>query len=278
MLKVMRYLVIAWGIAELVLAIAFYAQASWVQNLWPWSGGYYNTGDLSRLSTYFLSSIFAAMAAPTLWIGLTESYAAIVSGALNLLVVWSGAGIYMLQSYQSEDDRRLLVGALVCGSQVLLNLGVLLWALRFKYTDARRTLLPVRVSFAFFTIVLIVVAAALISKRPNIFPWTLRAEVSVVYGWVFMGAAVYFAHGVLVPRWQNACGQLLGFLAYDIVLILPFLDHFSHVRDENRTSLILYTLVVSFSGLLAIYYLFVHPATRVWRAVIPQPPVQPAES
>jgi hypothetical protein len=56
---------------------------------------------------------------------------------------------------------------------------------------------------------------------------------------------------------------LLGFLAYDLVLIGPFLQHFSTVRPEMRLSLVLYTAVVVYSGLLAIYFLFLHPPTRL---------------
>ncbi|MBX3080792.1 MAG: hypothetical protein KF716_04100 [Anaerolineae bacterium] len=64
------------------------------------------------------------------------------------------------------------------------------------------------------------------------------------------------------PSWHNAAGQLLGFLAYDVVLIVPFIQHFSDVIPEHRVSLIVYTTVVVGSALLAIYYLFIHPETR----------------
>ena len=71
---------------------------------------------------------------------------------------------------------------------------------------------------------------------------------------------------VLFPLWPGVSllgkRQLLGFLAYDLVLIGPFLQHFSTVRPEMRLSLILYTFVVCYSGLLAIYFLFIHPPTR----------------
>jgi hypothetical protein len=99
---------------------------------------------------------------------------------------------------------------------------------------------------------------------PNVLPWDISAEGSVVYGWIFLGASCYFIFAVLRPRWENAAGQLMGFLAYDIILILPFINHFSDVRPEHLTSLIIYTIVVVYSALLAIYYLFVAPATRIF--------------
>ena len=39
---------------------------------------------------------------------------------------------------------------------------------------------------------------------------------------IFLGSAIYFAYGLQRPVWGNAKGQLLGFLAYDLVLIVPF--------------------------------------------------------
>ena len=122
-------------------------------------------------------------------------------------------------------------------------------------------------TFGFFTVVLIVVGWMLVTKRPDTFPWTLRDEVSVVYGWVFLGAAAYFGYGVLVPKWHNACGQLLGFLAYDVVLILPFLDHFDVARGAQRTESDSRTRWWwCRAACWPSYYLFVHPRTRLWHS------------
>jgi hypothetical protein len=45
-----------------------------------------------------------------------------------------------------------------------------------------------------------------------------------MFGLVFLGAATYFIYGALDPHWGNAIGQLAGFLAYDLVLLAPFLS------------------------------------------------------
>jgi len=81
-------------------------------------------------------------------------------------------------------------------------------------------------------------------------------------GWMFLGAAFYFAYGLLRPSWLNSAGQMIGFLAYDAVLIVPFLQRLPTVTPENRLGLTIYTGVVVFSGLLAIYFLFLHGPTR----------------
>ncbi len=56
----------------------------------------------------------------------------------------------------------------------------------------------------------------------------------------------------------------MGFLAYDVILIIPFLQRLPTISDELRVSLIIYLAVVTYSGLLAIYYLFIKPKTRIW--------------
>jgi hypothetical protein len=105
----------------------------------------------------------------------------------------------------------------------------------------------------------------LIFKLP-IFPWAVKPDTSVLFGSIFVGDAFYFLYGLLYPRWHNALGQLLSFLAYDVVLIISFLQLFGNIKPEFIASLILYIVVLLYSGGLAIYYLFISPATRDWSA------------
>ena len=94
-------------------------------------------------------------------------------------------------------------------------------------------------------------------------------ELSVVAGAIFLGAAAYFAYASVRPRWTNAGGQLAGFLAYDLVLIVPFLTRFRSVYSGWSLSLTVYIVVVIGSGILAAWYLFVAPDTRIIRTSIP---------
>ena len=71
-----------------------------------------------------------------------------------------------------------------------------------------------------------------------------------------------FLYGLSIPRWHNACGQLWSFLAYDIVLIVPFLLHFITVSPARLPSLIVNTIILVFSGALALYYLLIKKETR----------------
>src|SRR5262249_50923988 len=127
---------------------------------------------------------------------------------------------------------------------------------RLEWRDPRPMPTPVRWSFAAFAAILIGTGTALIFHA-HIFPWHLGAETSVMFGLVYLGAAVYFVYGFAEPRWSNAAGQLAGFLAYDVILLAPFLDHFKVAHGGQLTSLIVYVAFLVYSGALAAYYLFI---------------------
>jgi hypothetical protein len=89
-----------------------------------------------------------------------------------------------------------------------------------------------------------------------------------MFGLIFLGAATYFSYGVLDPHWGNAVGQLAGFLAYDLVLLAPFFEHFNIAQGGSLVSLIIYVAFLLYSGALASYYLFASKATRIRLASI----------
>ncbi|MEZ4768041.1 MAG: hypothetical protein R2844_06385 [Caldilineales bacterium] len=261
----LRYLLVALGAAGLLGAVAFFAQAPWITGLWPWP-------SYGRLSSIFVASILAAAAAPVLWIGLSGELAAITGGALNFLVTYGGMAAYAAGVYLADTSRRpILLFTVFCIAAAALCLALLLWARRLAFRDVRPTPRAVRVSFAVFIVVLLLAGGSLVLKTQRIFPWSLSVQQSVLYGWIFVGAAFYFLYGVIRPVWGNAVGQLLGFLAYDLVLIVPFLRHFATVSPELRINLTVYTAVLIYSGLLAMYFLFVYRSTR-FRAARLAPP------
>jgi hypothetical protein len=148
---------------------------------------------------------------------------------------------------------------------VIFGAGLFVWSRRMPMPATPPMPPLVRWSFVVFVIALLVVGVRMVLGIPNILPWRLTADLSVIIGLIFLGAAAYFLYALVFPRWQNTAGQLAGFLAYDVVLIVPFLQRLPTVAPVFRVSLIIYTVVVSYSGLLAIYYLFVHPETRIIR-------------
>ena len=250
-----RYSFIVSGIAALVLAVGFSLQLPWATGLWPW--------PTSRLSNLFIASILAASAAPVLWIAISGEFAASTGGAIDLCVTYLGMAAFSLLVYLQDSARPgILPYALFCIALALVSLALILWARRIPFRDTRPLPVGVRVAFVIFCVGLVLVGGALVLRLGNVFPWRLTPEQSVLYGWVFLGAASYFLYALMKPQWANAQGQLLGFLAYDLVLIVPFIKHFANVDPKLRINLIVYTTVLIYSGIVAVYYLFVNKATR----------------
>ena len=234
------------GVASLVLCFGFVFQADWATGLWPWPE--------PPLSYIFLGSIAAAIATPLLWIGVTGELAAATAGALNLAVTYAGATAYLVSIAGQSWQPPLGPAIAVCVVAGLISLAVFALARRLPFRDERPMPRPVRVSFVVFGLALIASGSALVLGL-HVFHWPTDRDSSALYGFIFLGAAVYFLHGALWPRWANAAGQLWGFLAYDLILIVPFVSRFDEVSGGNLVSLSIYTFFVVYSGALAAYYL-----------------------
>jgi hypothetical protein len=257
----LRILAFILSLFALVFAFAFFTQQSWALNLWPWDGAY---DGLSRLSSIFLASISAAISLSLIWVSRTGRAPSLVAGALNMLIVYLGSGLFMLQSYLLNDSSKLLVASVIILAAVVAMIAILVRFWNRVEHDPQPTPKLVRFAFALIVINLVIAGGALVMIRPNIMPWSLTPQMSVTYGWIFLGAAAYFAYGFLRPSWNNAGGQLLGFLAYDLVLIVPFIQHLNVVPQALVINLIYYIAVLIISSVLAIYFLFVHKNTRVY--------------
>jgi hypothetical protein len=257
MTKFVRYFLFLVCATQLFFAIAFFLQWPVAKNLWPFQG-------TTPLTFIFISSIFAAAAGPTLWAAATKNYGALAGIGLDYLVILAPVSILSFQLGARGSDPRMTTYGIACVFGALFGLGLFLWSVRIPMD---RTLpMPglVRWSFIIFIIALLIVGGRMALKVPNTIPWTITPELSVVMGWMFLGAAIYFAYGLLRPSWLNSAGQMIGFLAYDVVLIVPFLNRLPTTPPEHKIGLIIYTVVVIYSGLLAIYYLFLHKPTRLW--------------
>jgi hypothetical protein len=243
-------------VAQVVMGLGFVLGVPMAIDTWPF-------GERTPLTNIFIGSIYAAAAASTawcLWMGFERGLAGI---ALDYLVIFTPFAAYSFiqATGGAEPTGHLFVFAVVSALGALVGLGLLAWSLRRPWRDDRPTPVLVRGSFVVFIGALWIVAAALFAQA-RVLPWPVSDELSILIGSMFLGASAYFAYGVVQPRWENAGGQLAGFLAYDVVLIVPFVVRLPDVADEFRLSLIVYTAVVVYSGLLAAYFLFIHPVTR----------------
>ena len=240
--------------AQLFFAATFFFQWPPAIGLWPLEG-------TTPLTFILLASFFAAAAASTLWPLVTGHDGALAGVGLDYVVILTPlAAVFFVLAARGASGLALY--------GVLLALGALFGAWLFWW--GRRlpldTSLPmpplVRGSFVVFVLALLFVSVRLFLRIPTL-PWPLTPELSVIAGCLFLGAAAYFIYGLLRPSWANAGGQLAGFLMYDLVLIVPLLRALPNVAPEFRATLIVYLVVVIYSGLLAIYYLFVNGQTRL---------------
>lgn len=259
MVKTMRFSLCVIAGVQFFFAFAFFLQLPFAVNLWPFPG-------TTPLTFIFISSIFAAAAASTLWAAVTENYGVLAGIGLDYMGILLPVAVLSFQLGAAGDSAMIIYG-IACIFGALFGLGLLLWSLRFPVDRSLPMPGLVRWSFVFFIIALAIVSFRLITKVPNVIPWMITPELSGVIGWMFVGAALYFIYGLLRPSWLNSAGQLIGFLFYDLVLIVPFLTRLSSVSEKNRLGLYVYTAVVILSGLLAIYFLLIHGATRAatWR-------------
>lgn len=242
------------GTLALSLAMAYLVDISAVAWLWPW--------PVYGLSTVFVASILAAIGAPLIWLAFSGERAAIKGGAANLFVSNAGMAFYALVVVPEASGSVLLFGY-TTAVIALIQLGLVFWSSIFAFEDKRPTPRLVLVSFALFFAALLVTGAMLILEIDGTFPWVLGRDNSVLYGLIFLGNAVYFAYGIFRPVWGNAKGQLLAFLAYDFVLIGPYVDKISSIDPRYFVSLVIFIAVLIYSGVLAIWFLFVNNNTRL---------------
>ena len=251
-MKILRGLLSFSGLIFLLFAFGFIYQMPFATAIWPWEDG--------RYSYLFIGSILAAVSAAALWIGWTGEFGALPAGTLNIFVIALTTTIYFFKLASQGRANMTLFGIFGALSAVA-SLAAFFWSLNIPLKETRPMPKPVKVSFWIFIASLFAAGGALILQAP-IFPWALNPDSSVVFGCIFLGDAFYFLYGMFRPNWHNALGQLLSFLAYDLVLILPFIGLISTVEPNRLINLLVYTAVLMYSGGLAVYYLFIDSQTR----------------
>jgi len=242
------------GILQLILAAGFFFQQPWATSLWP-------VPD-TRLSYAFIAAILAGGAAPLIWIGLSEQFGGLPGYGLSFGIMYAGMALSALLFYPRMQQPALLWFALIVGVAAALCL-TLYFRTRDNVQNSQPTPQIVRLAFIAEVLVLVGAGILLLLKVPNTLPWNLSPESSVLYGWVFLGLAIYYLYAVLKPQWIHALGPLLGFLVYDLVLVSPLFARFGNLQPEHILGQVAASIIIIFSALLGVYYLFVNPETRL---------------
>lgn len=252
----LRLLLTVVAAVQAVLSIGFTMQVPAITGLWPFPG-------TTALSFTFIASIFGAAAASTLWCVWINDPASVAGVALDYVVIFAPAVLFALAVNSAEANT--IPFAIASVVSVAFGVWLLTQSWGKRYRDLDPTPRPILIAFVVFIGALIIAGGALVLKTPGIMPWQITPDLSVLFGAMFLGAAVYFAYGLYKRYWSNAGGQLAGFLVYDLFLIVPFFQRFGTISDTLRVSLTIYTAVVTLSALLALYYLFIHGPTRILR-------------
>ncbi|MCO5247313.1 MAG: hypothetical protein M9927_26400, partial [Anaerolineae bacterium] len=100
MTRFVRYLLFVVCTAQAFFAVAFFLQWPIAVNVWPYAG-------TTPLTFIFISSIFAAAAASTLWAVATENYGALAGIGLDYLVILLPVAILSFQLAASGGDSRM---------------------------------------------------------------------------------------------------------------------------------------------------------------------------
>ena len=252
-MKTIRTLTFIGGLIILAMSFGFIFRIPAALSVWPWEDG--------RYSYLFIGSILAAVSAAALWIGWSGEIGAFPAGSLNIFVIALTTSIYFF-TLASQGRSELFAFGVASVLMAVISAAAFFWSRTLPLTDPRPTPGLVKVSFGIFIASLFLAGGALVFRLP-IFPWELNPDSSVIFGCIFLGDAFYFLYGMFRPSWHNALGQLLSFLAYDVVLIVPFILLFNTVDPSRYVSLLVYIAVLLYSSGLAIYYLFINRDTRM---------------
>ncbi len=241
---------------QAVFAVAFVFQIRPLIEVWPFAG-------TTPMSHIFIGSILAAAAASTAWCVFASSDRALAGLALDYIAILVPFAVLLVISAAGGAGLAFASLAVACVAGAAFGVMLLRRALNRPWQDPRPMPRIVRAAFAFFIGALVIVGGLLVAQVPNILPWTVTPELSTLFGIMFLGAAAYFTFSLIEPRWENAGGQLAGFLAYDIVLIIPFLQRLPTIDDQLRLSLVIYTGVLILSGAIAAWFLWTDARTRL---------------
>ena len=253
--RTLRTALVVLGITSLIVAAGFTLRVFPFAEMWP-------LGDTLAVD-YFLGAYLAGVGASLLWIGVSGDMRAIVAGALSLTVLYASLAIaWFALSFGVTPVLR--PPAFLCGAAALFSGGLALWFRRYSFRDAQPLPRLVSVAFVAYILMLAFVGGALLLRTPYVFPLPLGPAAAALIGSAFLGSTAYFLYSIRFPLWRNACAQLWGFLAYDLALILPLVSRLGSADAARRPALILNIAVLVISGALAIYFLLIAPATRVW--------------
>ncbi len=242
----LRFSFIAAGISAATVAAGLTLRVPAAVELWPWAD--------TPLSFAFLGAVVAALAAGSLWVGLTGQFRAAVISLFGLFLICAASAGYLFWLDLQRGTETLAVQTRIMGGAALFALALLVIARGGDPEPRLMGWLP-RVSCIIYGLVLAGIGWALTDQRYDVFPWPLQPETSVVFGILFAGLGVVY----LLTAWSGdrRAGMvvMLGFLAYDILLLPRLVPLFPTIDPDRLLSLAAYCAVLGYSAVIAVDYL-----------------------
>lgn len=263
----LRFLVIAIVAAQMPVGIGLFRNASWATDLWP-------LPDV-RMTYIFLASMVASTAALILWPVMRNDLGALRAAAFNLSLATPPIGLYLLWLGRHGDNRDLISPGITFLLFGVAWMAISRWLRNVPVRSTRQLPKFVRIVFVGFCVLLIPLGGALLFQVEDVFPWTISPENSTVAGIMFLSAAALFIFILVHPLWMYGEAGFASFLAYDVVLAVPYLDFFRNRDDEatvtsyygsaytapagdngvGELSMMIYLTVLAVSALAAIVFL-----------------------
>jgi hypothetical protein len=266
-----RLIALMLAILLLAASVASYARVESARDVWPWRD--------QAMTDRFVAAYLVAFAGSLLWVVVTGELAAFAGIAVTVGVNALGMAIYLGYKATLGGSGGLTLHVLAMIG--LLGVAVLVFR-RFGSLKPKRLIAtpkPIMIGMVVYPIVLLSAAVRLILQQRNVFPWDPRPEWSTIIGLGLVGSAAFFAYGAFRTGWTHAGAQFAGFLAYDLVLIFPYVRmlregdgssgsslYGSSGSTVNEGPLTLFLVAIGTSALLAVWYLFIDRETRIVRA------------
>lgn len=167
-------------------------------------------------TSFLIGATLFAYSIATLWVGLARSYHALVGGGLSFVLTFGGAALYSLKTGGGWYGQLFLYMA-------ILSLWIYFFGLTLPRKKEEKLPFAARLLFGVIMTLALLEGIYLIVPLPFKFAWLLQPQHAILYGWMLIGGALYFAWVLYRPTWENGYPALYALLAYDLVLLGPAL-------------------------------------------------------